>query len=183
MGPKGPGPMGPGPMGPGPLGPKNDVIILLQKHNFWKNTFFEEIDLLYDHPSPKPGRKWPQMDYLVTSFSSKCQRFLGKSWIFLQFLMFFRGNMSDFMKKSFFDLIELLVRFWRFCVFPCARRPAIIFSKLWPPYWFWCLFVFFWGLLCLFALSWVQGPWAHGPWAQGPWAQGNFLHLSTPLLY
>ena len=115
------------------------------------------------------------MDYLVTSFSSKCQRFLGKSWIVLQFLAFFEKQMSDFMKKSFFDLIELLVRFWRFCVFPCACRPTIIFSKLWPPYWFWCLFVFFWGLLCLFALSWVQGP-----WAQGPWAQGNFLYLSTP---
>ena len=110
------------------------------------------------------------MDYLVISFSSKCWTFLDKIWISPQFLTNVGKILSDFMKKSFFDLIERLVRFWRFCVFPCACRPTIFFSKLWPPYWFWCLFVCFFEDFCVY-LHFLG---SKGPGPKGPGPKGIF---------
>ena len=53
-------PIGPGPPGPwarcGPMGPKW-MSLFFTKAQFFEKTFFEEIDIFYDHPAPKPGRK------------------------------------------------------------------------------------------------------------------------------
>ena len=57
------------------------------------------------------------MDYLVISFSPKPWRLVDDIWMFLQFLTFSGDNVSDFMKKWFFDFVNFYDTFEGNCFF------------------------------------------------------------------
>ena len=88
----------------------------------WKQTFFEKS---WSHIGPQPnpqGRKWPQMDYLVMTFSSTSA----------VFIVFYKSSRHLLWKStfSFKGLFWEFVRDFVFCVLPSETGCSSHFKRM-----------------------------------------------------